>query len=58
MKKHEIFKKMLIEPKELQLKEGLYKHNKSAEIYTNADETDFSYPVSRRGRNVYVVFII
>lgn len=49
MKKHEIFKKMLIEPKELQLKEGLYKHNKSAEIYTNADETDFSYLLELAG---------
>lgn len=49
MKKHEIFKKMLIEPKELQLKEGVYTHNKSAEIYTNADETDFSYLLELAG---------
>lgn len=49
MKKNEIFEKLLIEPKELTLKEGSYKHNKSAKIYTNADETDFSYLLELAG---------
>lgn len=49
MKKHEILKKMLIEPKELQLKEGVYKRNKSAEVYTNAEKIDFSYLLELAG---------
>ena len=40
MKKAEIFNKLLIKPKKLTLKEGAYKHNKGAAVYTNADETD------------------
>ena len=43
MKKHELLNKLLIEPKELTVKGGTYKHNKTATIKTNADETDFSF---------------
>lgn len=49
MKTNEILKKLLIEPKEITFKEGSYKHNKSANIYTNADETDFSYLLELAG---------
>lgn len=49
MKKQEIFSKLLIEPKQLQLKAGEFKLNKSAAIYTNADETDFSYLLALAG---------
>ena len=49
MKKAEIFNKLLIKPKKLTLKEGAYKHNKGAAVYTNADETDFSYLLELAG---------
>ncbi len=48
MTKQELIKKMLIEPKELILKEGTYKHNKDAEIVTNVG-TDISYLLSLAG---------
>lgn len=49
MKKQEILGKMLIEPKKLLLKEGTYKHDKSAKIKTNADELDFTYLLELAG---------
>lgn len=42
MTKQELLKKLLIKPKKLDLKDGEYKQNKSAEIFTNAD-ADMSY---------------
>lgn len=42
MTKTELLSKLLIAPKELELLGGDYKHNKNAEIYTNAD-VDMSY---------------
>jgi len=50
MTKQEILKKMLIEPKELTLKEGIFEKNPNAPIYTNLTK-DFSYLASLAGFN-------
>ncbi|MBQ7045506.1 MAG: family 20 glycosylhydrolase [Clostridia bacterium] len=57
MTKQELLKKMLIEPKELILKEGTFKKDKNAKVFTNID-TDFSYLLELAGfagktENVY-----
>lgn len=50
MTKQKILKKMLIEPKELTLKEGIFEKNPDAPIHTNLTK-DFSYLVSLAGFN-------
>ncbi len=57
MTKQELLAKMLIEPKELILKEGTFKKDKNAKVFTNID-TDFSYLLELAGfsgktENVY-----
>ena len=49
MKRNEIFDKLLIKPKELVLKGGVHNCNENATVYTNADETDFSYLLELAG---------
>lgn len=48
MNKNDVIRQMLIEPKELYGKEGLYQHNKNAEICTNVD-TDITYLLELAG---------
>lgn len=57
MNKLEILEKMLIEPKELTLKEGVFKRDPAYPVYTNIDK-DFTYLLSLAGfesepKNIY-----
>ena len=49
MKRREILNKLLIKPKKLILKDGVHKRNENACVYTNADETDFSFLLKLAG---------
>ena len=48
MTKRELLSKLIVKPKKLTLKEGMYKHNPDAEIITNVD-VDMSYLLELAG---------
>ena len=48
MKKQEVLSKLLIQPKELVLKDGFFKKSSDYQVFTNID-TDFSYLLELAG---------
>lgn len=50
MNKHEFLKMLMIKPKDIKLNDGVFKANKAAGVYTNAD-VDFSYLLDLAGLN-------